>query len=358
MPAPAVSVIVPAYNAAATIGETLRSVSAQTFERLEIIVIDDGSNDATAEIVADYARSEPRLRLIRQDNAGVAAARNVALDQAAADYIAPIDADDLWRPTRVEKHLAVLEKNSAVGFVYSPFRTVDTRGRVLGSHPLFNFEGRVFHRQLFFNMVGNGSGMTFRREAALAHGGYDESLREAGLQGCEDWLLQMLMSLDRPVAHVPQYLVGYRKVPGAMSSDTNRMWRSRIMAAEIIRGYAPPAAGHWIDSAELSFSARLGFQELRSTDVRRLIGTIRAGFERRLAGQLVGEVGETMVRARRTRERRRPPGPKFLDLDPTVLPKDDFSPFVRDLIERLRAADEAPPLLEEPAGPGRMVSAG
>ena len=127
---------------------------------------------------------------------------------------------------------------------------------MIGSHPFFAFSGRVFYRQLFFNMVGNGSGMTFRRDAALAFGGYDESLREAGLQGCEDWLLQMLMSLDHPVAHVPEYLIGYRKVPGAMSSDTNRMWRSRIMAAEIIRGYAPPAARRWIDSAELSFSAR------------------------------------------------------------------------------------------------------
>ena len=117
MAAPAVSVIVPAYNAAVTIAETLRSVSAQTCGALEIIVVDDGSTDATVDIVAEHARTEPRLRLIRQANAGVAAARNVALAHATADYIAPIDADDLWHPTRVEKHLTMLEQNSAAGFV-------------------------------------------------------------------------------------------------------------------------------------------------------------------------------------------------------------------------------------------------
>ncbi|HEX5775338.1 MAG TPA: glycosyltransferase family A protein [Caulobacteraceae bacterium] len=353
-----VTIVVPAYNAAGTVVETLRTVSAQTHRDLEIIVVDDGSSDDTSGVVEAYARTEPRLTLVRQENGGVASARNTGMRHARTPLIAPIDADDLWHPTKLEKHLAALKQDQDCAFVYSPFRILNGGGRMIGSHPFFAFSGRVFYRQLFFNMVGNGSGMTFRREVALAFGGYDESLREAGLQGCEDWLLQMLMSLDHPVAHVPEYLVGYRKVPGAMSSDTNRMWRSRIMAAEMIRGYAPPAARHFIDSAVLSFSARLGFQALRSTDARQLLDTIRVGVEKRLTGQLLGEVGESMVRAKRTRERRRPPGPKFLDLDPTVLPKDDFSPFTRNLIERLRAADEAAPLLEERADPGRRVSAG
>ena len=226
-----VTVVVPAYNAAGTIVETLRTVSAQTYRRLEILVVDDGSSDDTAAVVEEYGRTEPRLALIRQPNGGVAVARNTGIQNARTPLIAPIDADDLWHPTKIEKHVAALNGNPACAFAYSPFRILNGDGKKIGNHPFYAFEGRVFYRQLFFNMVGNGSGMTFRRDAALAFGGYDDSLRQAGLHGCEDWLLQMLMSLDAHVAHVPEYLIGYRKVPGAMSSDTNRMWRSRIMAA-------------------------------------------------------------------------------------------------------------------------------
>ena len=342
-----VAVIVPAYNAAGTIVETLQSVSAQTYRDLEIIVVDDGSTDDTAKVVENYARGEGRLRLIRQRNAGVAAARNAGLAAARQPYIAPIDSDDLWHPTRVERHVAALDKNPRYAFVYSLFHIVNEEGRVIGSHPFFAFSGHVFYRQLFYNMVGNGSGMTFRRDVAIALGGYDTSLQAAGLHGCEDWLLQMLMSIDHEVGHVPDYLIGYRKAPGAMSADVSRMWASQIMALEILRNRVRPSAQQFIESAKLSFSLRLAFQELRKAHVGPLIDTVGFAFEQGLLMQLFDEVFDTPARSRRGRDRRRQrAGAYFRDIDPTVRTVDHLSPYAQKAIRRLQAVDQSPALFE------------
>lgn len=92
--------------------------SAQTHRNLEIIVVDDGSCDATPEIIQHHADEDPRIRIIRQPNAGVAAARNHAISEAKSDYIAPVDADDLWNPDKIEKQLAaLLSGGPAVGLV-------------------------------------------------------------------------------------------------------------------------------------------------------------------------------------------------------------------------------------------------
>lgn len=102
---PLVSVIIPAYNAESFIEETLKSVLAQTYPAIEVLVIDDGSQDRTPEIVAGMAERDPRVVLVKQSNAGVAAARNLGIDQSKGEFIAPIDADDIWYPENLEKQV-------------------------------------------------------------------------------------------------------------------------------------------------------------------------------------------------------------------------------------------------------------
>jgi glycosyltransferase involved in cell wall biosynthesis len=102
---PLVSVIVPAYNAASTVQETLHSVLAQTIARIEVIVVDDGSTADTAAAVVEIAAHDPRVRLERQPRCGVAVARNRAIQCASGEFIAPVDADDLWHPTKLERQL-------------------------------------------------------------------------------------------------------------------------------------------------------------------------------------------------------------------------------------------------------------
>ena len=99
----AVSIIIPAYNAAATIGETLRCVTAQSHRNLDIIVVDDGSDDATARIVAEHAGADGRIRLVSKNNGGVASARNLGVAKARSDILAFVDADDLWISRKIER---------------------------------------------------------------------------------------------------------------------------------------------------------------------------------------------------------------------------------------------------------------
>ena len=127
-----VTVIVPAYNAAATIDETLRSVRAQSHASLEIIVVDDGSVDSTAQVVERHVEADSRVALIRHSaNKGVAAARNTAIAAGKGDLIAPIDADDLWHSLKIEKQVAVMRKGGRkVGLVYTWSALLDAESRV------------------------------------------------------------------------------------------------------------------------------------------------------------------------------------------------------------------------------------
>ena len=103
-----IAVVVPAYNAARTLARTLESALNQTHRALEVLVVDDGSSDGTAALAREFSERDSRLRVIVQPNGGVARARNRGIQEARAKYVAPLDADDLWHPTKLAKQLAVL----------------------------------------------------------------------------------------------------------------------------------------------------------------------------------------------------------------------------------------------------------
>src|SRR6185436_16193158 len=129
-----VSVVVPARNAAKTIHETLHSISRQTYRALEIIVVDDGSTDETAAIAQRHSLDDPRFRVISKPNGGVASARNEGIRVTTGEFVAFIDADDLWHPTKIGKQMeALLSGGPDMALVYSPFRVIDAGGRVVSS---------------------------------------------------------------------------------------------------------------------------------------------------------------------------------------------------------------------------------
>ena len=132
---PAISVIIPAYNAAATLPHALDSVLAQTWPAHEIIVVDDGSIDATGEVVERYlARSGgERIRHVRQDNAGPSAARNRGVAQASGEWIAFLDADDWYSPERLARHAEMIAADPALDFLVGNFDYRDSAGALL--HP-------------------------------------------------------------------------------------------------------------------------------------------------------------------------------------------------------------------------------
>src|SRR5215469_2999794 len=126
-----VSVIIPAYNYGRFLGEAIASVQAQTVTDLEIIVVDDGSTDNTPELLASF--DDRRLVTVRTSNRGDSAARNTALPLVQGRYIAFLDADDRWRPTKLELQLQLLNSEPEVGFVFSDFVRFDANGIFPGS---------------------------------------------------------------------------------------------------------------------------------------------------------------------------------------------------------------------------------
>lgn len=119
MSAPLVSVIIPTYNRAVLLSEAVNSVLLQTYQNIEIIVIDDGSTDNTTEVMATFGE---RVRYTRRPNAGVNAARNLGLKQARGEFVALLDSDDLWAPFKIELQVRLLRHFTDAGFVFSNFQ--------------------------------------------------------------------------------------------------------------------------------------------------------------------------------------------------------------------------------------------
>jgi hypothetical protein len=231
-----VSVVIPAYNAAATLDETLHSVRTQSHRHLEIIVVDDGSTDGTPGIAARHAAADDRVRVVTQHNAGVAHARNAGWRAAHSDVIAFLDADDLWAPTKIERQLQALQSaRPRAGLVYCWFHSIDANGLIIDVQNGPAWQGDVMHHLLHGNFIGNGSAALIRREALVAAGGFDPALQARGVQGCEDYLLYCRIARDHEFVLVADHLVGYRTSPGNMSSDRPRMLRSWLLVADEMR---------------------------------------------------------------------------------------------------------------------------
>ena len=249
---PLVSVVVPAYNAAWSLDETLASICAQTYRQIEVLVVDDGSTDATAEMVAAWSQRDPRVRLITKPNGGVASARNLGMREARGTYVAPIDADDLWEPDNLEHQVAALEAagpDASMAFARTVF--IDQQGRPLPSAVWCPWESQTdtpkppetdFRGLLLRNSVANGSAAVFRRDRMLEAGGYDEGLRAAGGQGVEDWKLILTMAASGRVVYVPAPTVRYRMSNSSMSRAIPAMRRGVLMVIEHARQHGPRLA--------------------------------------------------------------------------------------------------------------------
>lgn len=223
---PLVSVIIPAYNAELFIEETLQSVLSQTYKTIEVLVVDDGSDDRTPEIVERYARQDSRITLLRQANRGVAAARNLAIAQSTGDYTAPIDADDIWYPQKLEKQVHAIVQSNAIGLVYSWSALIDEQSQPIDASDGCIKEGDIYVDLILGNFVGNASNPLIRRECINRVGGYNTQLRLANAQGCEDWDLYLRIAEHYEYRVIPEFLIGYRQSYTSMSSNAVAMMKS------------------------------------------------------------------------------------------------------------------------------------
>jgi len=258
-----ISVVVPAYDAVATIGRTLASAQAQTHSAIEIVVVDDGSRDDTSGIVERIAARDPRVILIRQANAGVAAARNAGIAAARGQLIAPLDADDLWHPQKLALQAEALRSAPAsTGLVYCLPRLIDGADRVIEDCAIVCPVGQVYGPMLCSNFIRCASIPLIRRSALEAVGGYDPGLRDANAQGAEDFLLYLRLAEICGFACVERYLVGYRMTHASMSSDETQMLRSWQLVIADARARHPDLSGRLLRWSQGNFMRWLGFSGL------------------------------------------------------------------------------------------------
>ena len=242
---PLVSVLVPAYNAELFIADTLQSVLNQTYKNIEVLVVDDGSRDATARIVEKFARRDNRIKLYHQENKGVAAARNFAISKASGEYLAPIDSDDIWYPCKIEKQVTRLERlgpDTAVAYSWSV--SIDEKGQVLDAGPMWDLEGEVYQALVLRNFIGNASVPMFRRSAVQMVGGYKEELRALNAQGCEDWEICLRLAERFRYCVAKDYLVGYRCYAQSMSYNHEAMGRSYDLVMQELKSRHPEIPSH------------------------------------------------------------------------------------------------------------------
>lgn len=243
---PLVSVVVPLYNGAATVERTLSSVLAQTWSNLEVLVVDDGSTDDGPERVAAIAAADDRVRILRQTNGGVAEARNHGAAHSRSDFLAFVDADDLWAPRKVELQMQALQQGGdRVGLVYTWAALIDAEDRIYSTAHRPRAEGDVFRELCRGNFIANGSSALMRRAAFDSVGGYDPSLRERGAQGCEDLMIYLAIAERYEFRLVPAFLTGYRVVQGSMSSDARKMLQSWEMTLAAYRDRYPQFAAEF-----------------------------------------------------------------------------------------------------------------
>jgi glycosyltransferase involved in cell wall biosynthesis len=224
---PLISVIVPTHNRADLLPATVRSVLAQTFRDFELIVVDDGSKDKTAQALEPFG---DRLRYVYQQNAERGAARNHGLRLATGKYVTFLDSDDLWTPTKLAAEVAKFEAHPHLGLVYSDAYYIDLDGRPIGPVVRRAHEGDVLETIVCDNFVPSGAQLV-SRERFLEAGGFCEDRR---LSGSEDWEAWVRLAALAPFAHVRNRGQLYRIHGDASVAQPRAMERSILYARELM----------------------------------------------------------------------------------------------------------------------------
>ena len=209
--APKVSIVTPAYNAERFLAKTIESAQEQTFRDWEMIISDDCSSDRTREIASDYAKDDPRIRLLSfSENRGPALARGAAFDAARGRYLAFLDSDDLWVPHKLETQLEFMESTGSA-FSFTQYRYIDEGGRLFGK--LVDVKKQVDYQTLLKNTIIGCLTVMLDREKT-------GPLRVVSMQQHVDIVIWYDLLRKGMVANgIPEDLARYRLVQGSISRN-------------------------------------------------------------------------------------------------------------------------------------------
>ena len=212
-----ISVITPTYNRARFLPAAVASVLSQTFGDFELIIVDDGSEDNTPDVLKPFL-ADRRVRYVYQENQGQSHARNLALKQATGDFIAFLDSDDVWARDKLEKQLAVFRANSEVDIVHGDEATINEQGSVVSLQNMRRYSGRITRYLLADNSVSITTALG-RRRCFDEMGGFDTSVGVA-----DDYELWLRFSARYCYQYEPGIVASYRVMADQISSDKRRRY--------------------------------------------------------------------------------------------------------------------------------------
>jgi glycosyltransferase involved in cell wall biosynthesis len=255
---PDVTVVIPTHNRAHLVGRALSSVLRQRDCAFEVVVVDDGSTDGTADMLADLR--DPRTRVVRHPVArGVSAARNSGLEQARGSWVAFVDDDDLWAPTKLAEQLAAANRSAEAQWVLVGEVVIDPQLRILETRRPPN--SADLFRVLSYNLVpGGGSGTMVRTDLARRLGGFDP-----GLSTVADWDLWIRLFLSAPATSIPRPLVAYTRHASSMSHDVTNLREEQNV---ILQRYAVARREHGAHFHHAVWHLWISRMHLQSGDLR------------------------------------------------------------------------------------------
>lgn len=248
MTSTSISVVMPAYNAEKFIGESIESIINQTYQDWELIVVDDGSKDRTAEIAGRYAEQDSRVKVFTKENGGISRALNYGMERAQHSWIARLDADDLALPERFAKQLATAETDPEVVIWGSWVHQINVTGQRVG---VIQFHPTT--KQEFYEMRARAEpirtvhpSVLFKKEVALAVGGYDPEMD--GVEDSDLWA--RMYNKHGPMLNIPEYLTLYRVHPGSITAQ------KKFVSGEMSRRHAYIGQRNraWAQGQELTYA--------------------------------------------------------------------------------------------------------
>jgi GT2 family glycosyltransferase len=283
---PSISVVIPAYNQALYISEAVQSVLRQTYSDFELIVVDDGSTDETPDILGRI--QDPRMRIIRQSNAGLSAARNTGLQESIAPFVTFLDSDDYFFSNKLEIQMKYLTEHPDIGMVVGRVRYIDPSGNTI-LEPDQSSTSLTLPDLLFENPICV-SAILLRRSSLDMVGEFDESLH-----ACEDFDLWLrLLDAGCQMAWVDQPVVCYRIHPDQMTRQSERMriaifsmlgkfFGRQDLAGELLAYKSKAYSTAWIHAAAYAYLSSDGDKgQAYLAEALRLDPTLRENHYQRL----------------------------------------------------------------------------
>lgn len=243
---PKISIIIPSYNYANFIGETLESVFSQTYKDFEVIVVDDGSTDGTRKVIKKFL---PKIRYIKHEtNLGFAPAMNTGIRAAKGKYLNFLSADDKLLPTFLEKEVAVLEKYPKVGLVFSPVMFMDKEGKIIGKQKIKNGyrdKNDGYQSLLVGNFVNLVTAIV-RADIVKKVGFFNNKLRQN-----PDWDMWIRIAKKSHLAYVPEHLAVYRQHDLNLTAEVKRNFKrigkeKRIVLQDTVKRQVPEELRPWM----------------------------------------------------------------------------------------------------------------